>query len=146
MPPAVCVHVAGPEMQRREAGARRDRQQESRAAPEHRPALGQLLMAKQEDAGDQHEHREQVRRLADEQERKVREPGARGTHAVSDTAVAARDAERGVDGAVAQEREQQDHAQAREDPERGLAKPSNPRNEEAVRDGGVLRLVQAVRQ
>ena len=79
------AHVAGVEMQRREAGARRDREQEARTAPEHRPALGQLLIAKQEDAGDQHEHGEQVRRLADKEEREVREPGAGGPHPIRDT-------------------------------------------------------------
>ena len=49
--------------------------------------------------------------------------------------VAARDAEGGIDRAVAHEREQQDQAQAREHPERGLAKAFDPRNEERLERG-----------
>jgi hypothetical protein len=103
-------------------------------------------VAEQEHAGDQHEHWEEIRRLANQQECDVREPRARGTHAVRNAAVAARDAERGIDGAVAQEREQQDHAHAGEDPERRFAQSPDPGNEESVGDGRILRFVQAARQ
>ena len=117
-------------MQRREPRARRDRQQEPGPAPDRLRPRGRLLVAEQEHTRDQHERREEVRGLADEQERDVREPRAGGPHPVRDAAVAARDAESGIDGAIAQEREQQDHAQAREDPERGFAQTPDPGRDE----------------
>ena len=97
------------------------------------PLLRQLFAAEQEHAGDQHENRKQVSRRAEQQEREVREPGAGRTHAVRHGFVAAGHAERGIRRAVAQEREQQNQAQARQHPERRFAKPLDARARKTLR-------------
>ena len=132
-------------MQRREPGARRDRQREPDAAPDHRPFLGQLLLAEQEHARDQHEDREEIGGFAEQQERDVGEPRAGRSHSVRHGAFPARDAERGIDRAIAREREQQNEAHARENPEGGLAKPPDPRHEEGLESRAALGFIQVMR-
>ena len=120
------------EMQRRESRARGNREQEAGSAPNQRPLFGQLVAAEQEHAGDQHEDREQVGRSAEQQERDIGEPRAGGAHAVRHDLVAARHAERRVSRAVAQESEQENHAQARQHPKRRFAKPFDARHEKGL--------------
>jgi hypothetical protein len=99
------AHLRRLKVQRRKPGARRDRQQEARAAPDDGPFLRQLFAAKQEYARDQHEDRKQIGRGTEQQEPEIGEPSPGGAHAVRHGVIAARDAERGVHGAVAQERQ-----------------------------------------
>ena len=115
------------------------------AAPNQRPPLGQLLAAEQEHAGDQHEDRKQISRRAEQQQRDVGEPCAGGTHAVRHRFVAAGHAERGIGRAIAQEREQENHAQSRQHPKRSFAKPSDARHEEGL-EGAGFGFIQVARQ
>ena len=46
------------------------------------PFSGSSSLAEQEHARDEHEHREEIGGLAEQQERDVGEPGAGGAHAI----------------------------------------------------------------
>ena len=138
------AHFWSVEVQRREAGARCHGEHEARAAIEQRTVAGQLLVAEQEHTAEQHEHREQVGGLAEQQERDVGEPCAGWAHAIRDLALTARDAESGIDGAVAQQRQEQDQAQARENPEGRLSETPDPRNKETVGRRAALGSIQVM--
>ena len=111
----------------------------------HGRFLGQVVAAKQEHAGDQHQYREQVARSTEQQECDVGEPRAGGAHAVRHDLVAAGDAECGIRRAVAQEGEQQNQAQASQDPERRLTKPFDARHEKGLERGAGFGFIQVTR-
>ena len=134
------------EVQRREAGARGHGEHEADAAPEQRTVAGQLLVAEQEHTAEQHEHREQVGGLAEQQERDVGEPCAGRAHAVRDLAVAARDAESGIDGAVAQQRESRIRLRPARIQKADSAQTLDPRNKESLGRRAALGSIQVIRE
>ncbi len=139
------AHARGREVQRREPGARRDREQEPCPPPDHRRSFRQFLAAEQKHARDDDEHGEQIRRRAEQHERDVGEPCAGRPHAIGDRVAAAGHAERGIDGAVAEQCQQQNHADARKQPERRFAQTADSRHEERLERAG-LGFIQVARQ
>ncbi len=69
---------------------------------------------------------------AEHQKRDVGEPRSGRTHSIADRVVVAGHAERRIDGAVAQEREQQNQAESREDPECRFSQTADARHEEGL--------------
>jgi len=134
------------EVQRREPRARRYCERETDAAPDHRVLLWQLVAAKQKYTRDQHENRKQISGCTEQNECDVREPSAGRPHAIRNDAVAAGHAESRIRRAVAQEREQQDHAQTGQYPERSFAEPPQPGHEESFEGSARFSFIQVALQ
>ena len=134
-------------MQRRETAARNERQKESNAAPYGRLARCRLLRVTtpvEKNAAEQHEHREQVCRLPEEQERDIRKPRARAPHQIDYGLAVARHAESGVVRVIAREREKQDHGEPAGEPQGRLPETPDPRDYERSSDARGLRSAQSL--